>query len=204
MSLKRDLELLYEIGAFRFVNRTWVQMLSPEFASTTEHTYRVMWLSLIIAKYEGATNYEKLLKMALVHDLPESRTGDVHYVSRLYTKRNEKLAVKEILNDTSVIEFRKIWEEYEARKSIEAKIVKDADYLDVDLELIEQEFKGNKLRSQFDASRKAVSERLYTKTAKQIWKEIQKSNPHDWHLHARNRFTAGDWSKKNKRQVKKK
>ncbi|MBI4363505.1 MAG: HD domain-containing protein, partial [Candidatus Doudnabacteria bacterium] len=83
MSLKRDLELLYEIGAFRFVNRTWVQMLSPEFASTTEHTYRVMWLSLIIAKYEGVTNYEKILKMALVHDLPESRTGDVHYVSRL-------------------------------------------------------------------------------------------------------------------------
>ena len=93
MNYKRDLELLYEIGAFRFVNRTWVQMLSPEFASTTEHIYRVMWLSLIIAKYENVKTTEKILKMALVHDLSESRTGDVHYVSRLYTSRNEELAV---------------------------------------------------------------------------------------------------------------
>ncbi|OGE81076.1 MAG: hypothetical protein A3H72_03245 [Candidatus Doudnabacteria bacterium RIFCSPLOWO2_02_FULL_48_8] len=199
MSIKRDLELLYEIGAFRFVHRTWVQMLSPEFSSTTEHTYRVMWLSLIIAKYEGVTNYEKILKMALVHDLPESRTGDVHYVSRLYTKRNEKLAVKEILEDTSVSEFKKIWHEYEDRKSIEAKIVKDADYVDVDLELTEQEYKGNQLKKQFAKSRKIVYSKLYTKTAKMIWDAIQKSNPHDWHLHARNRLTAGDWKTKKKR-----
>ena len=204
MSLKRDLELLYEIGAFRFVNRTWVQMLSPEFASTTEHTYRVMWLSLIIAKYERVANYEKILKMALVHDLPESRTGDVHYVSRLYTKRNEKLAVKEILDDTSVNEFKQIWKEYEERKVVEARIVKDADSLDVDLELIEQEYKGNKLRKQFIESRKAVYDKLYTKTAKEIWLAIQKSNPHDWHLHARNRFTAGDWKKKSKKKYVKK
>lgn len=28
-----------------------------------------------------------------------------------------------------------------------------------------------------------------------MWQEIQKSNPHDWHFFARNRFTAGDWKK---------
>lgn len=195
MSLKRDLQLLYEIGAFRFVNRTWVQMLSPEFSSTTEHIYRVMWLSLIIAKYEGVKNTEKILKMALVHDIPESRTGDVHYVSRLYTKRDEELATDEILKDTSVEQLLKTWKEYEQRKSIEAKIVKDADNLDVDLELMEQSFKGNKLRDQFIKHRKVVYKKLFTKTAKQIWKAIQSSNPHDWHLNARNRFTAGDWKK---------
>lgn len=40
MSLKRDLELLYEIGCFRFINRVWVQLLAPNFANNAEHSMR--------------------------------------------------------------------------------------------------------------------------------------------------------------------
>jgi 5'-deoxynucleotidase YfbR-like HD superfamily hydrolase len=100
-------------------------------------------------------------------------------------------------------EFTQIWNDYEGRKSIEAKIVKDADNLDVDLELKEQEAKGVTLGKAFLAHRKALSTGLYTKTARKFWQQIQKSNPHDWHLNAPNRFTAGDWKKYNKKKRKK-
>lgn len=203
MSLKRDLQFLFELGTLRFVKRAWVQVLSPEMANLTEHHFRVVWLALIIAQHEKVKNLEKVMLMALIHDIPESRTGDVHYISRQYTTRNQELAIDDMLQDTSMATFKKIWKEYEERKSPEAKIVKDADNLDVDIELKEQEFKGNKLRQLFMKNRRgAIGKSLYTKTGRAIWRMIQKSNPHDWHLLGRNRFNAGDWSKYNPRRKK--
>jgi len=204
MNSKKDLEFLYELGCFRFVSRVWVQLLHPNFQNNAEHTFRVIWISMILAKYEGIKNLEKVIKMALIHDIPESRTGDVHYISRQYTKRNEDLAVTDILTGTALEEFIQIWKEYENRQSIEAKIVKDADNLDVDLELQEQEAKGVTLKSAFKVHRKAaISKSLYTASARKLWKEIQTSNPHDWHLNARNRFNDGDWKPAAKSKKKK-
>lgn len=195
MSDQRDLELLYELGAFRYVLRTWRQFLNGDFANNAEHSFRVVWTALIIARREGVGNHEKILKMALVHDLPESRAGDAHYLSRMYVDRHEELAVTDMFADTSLgQEVVDLWREYEAKSSIEAKIVKDADNLDVDLELQEQSSRGNQLRVDFKVHRDTVkTHKLSTKSAKQIWEQIQNSNPHDWHLRARNRFTAGDW-----------
>jgi putative hydrolase of HD superfamily len=199
MNIKRDLSFLYEIGCLRFVQRTWRQFFNADFQNVSEHTLRVIWISLILAKYEKVGNQEKILKMALVHDLPESRCGDVHYVSKQYSQLLEEKAINDIFDATFLgKEFVKIWQEYEERKCIEAKIVKDADTLDVDLELQEQEARGHKLKRVFSVKRKnAVSKKLYTQSAKKFWKEIQNSNPHDWHnVYARNRFNDGDWKTK--------
>jgi putative hydrolases of HD superfamily len=132
--------------------------------------------------------------MALVHDIVESRNSDVHYLSRMYTKRDDETAIQDILKNTSIEkEFLDIFNEYKERKSIEAKIVKDADNLDVDIELQEQYVNGVKIKEDFQIMRNRVYEILFTDTAKKIWKEIQNSNPHDWHVNGNNRFTNGDW-----------
>lgn len=196
-SMKRDLELLYEIGCMRFLQRNWRQFLNADFSNETEHTFRVVWIALILSKHEGAKDEGKIVRMALVHDIGESRSGDVHYVSRQYTSRDEEKAMDDVLRGTSLEgEMLELWREYEDRKTIEAQIVKDADNLDVDFELREQEAKGETLKKYWEDMRKDVYERLYTKSAKSMWKEIQASNPHDWHFHARNRFNEGDWKKK--------
>jgi putative hydrolases of HD superfamily len=203
MSMKRDLEFLFEMGTLRFIKRAWVQVLSPEFGNLSEHIFRVAWIAMILAKREKVKNLEKILKMALVHDIAESRTGDVHYISRQYTKRSEELAMKDMLHETSLPDLEHTWLEYERRECIEAKIVKDADNLDVDMDLLEQEARGSNLRKIFKKHRsQAAFNSLYTKSAREMWKAIQKSNPHDWHLNGRNRFNAGDWAKFNKRKKK--
>jgi putative hydrolase of HD superfamily len=194
-SKNRDLDLLYEIGWLRFIKRSWQRFLNTDFQNLAEHHFRVAWIAIILAAGEKKVNMEKLIKMALAHDIAESRTGDADYLQRQYVIRNENLALKDILEKTSIEkEFVKLIEEYEKRDSIEAKIVKDADNLDVDLELREQEIAGRPLRREWTASRKFVAtKRLYTAAAKKLWKEIQKSHPHDWHIKGRNRFTSGDW-----------
>lgn len=191
---KRDTEFLYEIGTLRFIQRTWKQFMNPDFANLAEHTLRVTWIATIIAQNESKADVAKVVKMALVHDITESRTGDVNYLSRQYTKRDEKSAIKDMLKDTSLeIEYLQLWKEYEERKSIEAKIVKDADNIDVDLELMEQKARGNPLPDKWNFMRKkGIRERLFTETARKLWDSLHETDPDDWHIKGQNRFNTGD------------
>lgn len=196
---KRNLEFLYEIGTLRHVPRTWRQFLNADFANVAEHTYRVMWISLLLAMQENHVSLEKVMLMALIHDIPESRAGDVHYISRQYTERNEELAIEDMVGGiTGEAELLELYKEYERRECIEAKIVKDADTIDVDLELQEQAYRGFEgVRNAWHPNRKKnVATKLYTTSAKKLWPTIIKSNPHDWHLNGRNRHNGGDWKQK--------
>lgn len=196
-NLTRDLEFFYEIGCLRHIQRTWKQFLNPDFQDLSDHIIRVVWIALTIAKYEGVQNSEKIMKMALIHDVSESRSVDSHYVSRQYVERHEEEAITDTLGGTAVeSEFLALWQEYEKRDCIEAKIVKDADMIDVDLELKEQEYRGIKLGEDTLAGRLYVAqEKLYTETAREMFYAIQESNPNDWHIKGKNRFTTGDWSR---------
>jgi putative hydrolases of HD superfamily len=204
--MPRNLELLYEVGAFRWVRRTWEQFFSTRAASNAEHSYRVMWTSLVIANMERAAGHEvdqeKLLKMALLHDLPESRVGDTNYITRQYVVQNEDRAINDIFSGTSLKkEFAALWKEYKLRKGLEAKIVKDADILDVDLELAEMKAEGHTMPSDFKQHRKLNYEKsLYTQSAKKLWEQIQTASPYEWHLRGRNRFNAGDWTRLRKKK----
>ena len=198
---KRDIELLFEVGTLRHMDRVWRQFMGPDVANCAEHIFRVVWIALTIAKYEDAGNHEKILKMAIAHDISESRTGDVHYISRQYTKRNEELATRDIFEGTAhEDEMIDLIHEYEERESIEAKIVKDADNIDVELELRELRSRGHSMGTVWINSRiKNVYPKLFTKTARQFWKIIAKVEPHNWHLNSpRNRFIGGDWKKRKK------
>ena len=196
----RDIELMFEISAFRGMPRAWGHWLGPQTANHAEHSFRVALYALMIAKAEKKGNHEKILKMALMHDLPESRCSDVDYVQRFYVTRNEDLATQDVFADTVLHdEAIVILKEYHERKTIEAKIVKDADYLDIDVELREQIVRGQQSleKDQVPMRKDRIYPRLYTKTAKKLFTEIHKANPHAWHQNAqRNRFNGGDWQKK--------
>lgn len=185
--LQRHVDFLFEIGSLRYAIRTWSQFLNPNCQNLTEHTLRVVWIALVLAKHEGVTDTAKVIKMALVHDISESRSVDVNYVSRQYADRHEDKAISDTLGGTVLHdEFLPIWEEYEARQTLEAKIVKDADHLDVDLELKELEAMGNTLNQALLPAREAALEsRFYTQTARRLWQELQQADPHHWHLMAR-------------------
>jgi len=186
---KRDIEFLFELGTLRFVERKWSQFLNAGVANVAEHTLRVAWLSFLIAKYESGADLGRIFKLALIHDMTESRTGDTNPVTRQYNIQDDKKAVKDIFTDTFLQEeAESLFKEYKERKSIEAKIVKDADNLDVDLEIIERDAMGIKHPKVWYKYRDVAGANLYTKTARQLYKKIKTSDPHDWHINAPNRF----------------
>ncbi|MBP7774639.1 HD domain-containing protein [Candidatus Woesebacteria bacterium] len=200
MTMNSDINFLYEVGCLRFVQRSWRHFLNADFANVSEHIYRVIWLALVIAKHEKCADTEMIMKMALVHDLTEIRASDVDYLSRQYVTRNEVQAAEDMLAPTVLKdEFLAIWHAYEKRDTLAAQIVKDADNLDVDMELMEQKSRGVPLSDKWHVMRTHVAEeKLYTATAQKMWKEIQESDPHDWHLSSRNRFSSGDWQQTKK------
>lgn len=199
MSMERDIEFLFEMGTLRYVPRTWQRFLNIDGDNLAEHHWRTAWIALMIGAHESNVDTGKILKMALMHDIAESRTGDVDYLSRQYVERNEDLGFEDMTDKTAFMdELRTLYKEYEARQSLESKIVKDADNLCVDMEVREQAARGAAIMSEpaWLAQRKDLRDNhLFTKTAKRISAAIHQANPHDWHLHARNRYNAGDWKK---------
>jgi putative hydrolase of HD superfamily len=193
--LNPDINFLFEMGSIRFISRMWQRFLRDDFANLAEHHFRMFWIAMIIAAHEKGVDTGKLAKLVLIHDIAESRTGDVDYLARQYVERNEQLGIQDMLAGTSIEkEFYELWQEYEDRQTIEAKIAKDADNLDIDFELAEQASKGSALQESFKSNRAFVAkERLYTKTAKQLFDQLGTANPHDWHLKGRNRRNSGDW-----------
>lgn len=194
--MDRDLEFLYEIGAVRLIPRQWHRFHMGNVGDLADHHFRVLWLSLIIAAREKAeVDTEKMMKMALVHDIAESRTGDADYLARQYVIRKEDEGLNDMLEGTSLREeFVALWHEYEQRECLEAKIVKDADNLDVDMELREQASQGHQLPEAWREARQSLVAKLYTDTAKKMKLAILESDPHDWHIKSpRNRLNGGDW-----------
>jgi putative hydrolase of HD superfamily len=198
--MKRDVELLFELGALRLMPRQWSRFHMPHVANNSEHMFRVVWIALIIAAREGKkVSTEKIVKMAIAHDIAESRTGDVDYIARQYVQRDEHQALADMLANTSLEkEFSGLLAEYEARETLESKIVKDADNLDVDLELQEQRSQGHTLPDSWKSQRGFVgTNKLFTKTARALHAQIHESEPNDWHIKSpQNRLNGGDWKQK--------
>ena len=99
--------------------------------SISEHSYRVMVIAYVLAK-QHTCNLEKVLVMSMFHDLPETRIGDLDFVHRRYIPHTAEV---EALTDATqaVPQLDPIAEylvELNHGKTIEAKIVRDADCLE--------------------------------------------------------------------------
>lgn len=181
----RDIQFLFEIGSLRNIPRAWIQHLGAPVASNLEHTMRVIFLALLIARREKKGDEAIIIKMALAHDLPETRTADLAYVHKVYSQTDDAHAARDLFAGTSFGDFEDVHARYEKRDTIEAKIVKDADNLDIDIELKEFEEQGHKLPAKWKTMRKFVRDKkLYTKTAKKLWDDLQKANVAQWHMEA--------------------
>ncbi len=180
---KKDVDFLFEVGSLRRIPRAWQQILYGKVQNISEHSYRAALIAWIIALAEGA-DVSKVIKICLIHDIAESRTTDIAFLHREYVTRYEDLAEKHVFQGTILEkEAKLLLEEYNQRKTLEAKIVKDADNLDVDLELQELAYGGDTGAMSMQVDRKSVirNKKLYTKTAKKMWDDIKKANPNEWH-----------------------
>lgn len=126
--MKDITNLLYEISSLRMIPRAHRQQLGylNDSDNIASHSHLVSIIAYFIAKKENA-NMEKVLLMALTHDLAESRTGDLSWINKRYVKDFEQEALTDAFGKTDYREIIDLHHEYSQRKTLEAKIVKDAD-----------------------------------------------------------------------------
>jgi len=103
--------------------------------SVAEHTYSTAIMSMIYSDLHEFDT-EKIIKMALLHDLAESITGDLtpDKISKKNKHKKENLAMKQILKNlpSKVSEsYFEIWSEYQKKSTQEAILVHDIDKLEM-------------------------------------------------------------------------
>jgi len=121
--------------------------------------------------------------MCLLHDIEETRSGDQNWVNKRYIKVfEEEIREEQLKNLPNSKELLALSKEYQERKTLEAKIAKDADLLDEILLLKEYEFLGSKEAARWlKGKRESQQEKLmFTKLAKELAKEIKKQKSSIW------------------------
>ncbi|MBP3687304.1 MAG: HD domain-containing protein [Alphaproteobacteria bacterium] len=109
------------------------------------HIFKLSFLVMLIAPYlKTPVDYTKMLEMALVHDIAEGKTGDYTAANQLTHPelKTEKLkkeaqAIKELKAMLPAPLNRKIYnlyQEYEKKQTLEAKIVSALDKLEANLQ----------------------------------------------------------------------
>ncbi len=90
--MKNVLDFFIEVGKLKTMpRRGWVinQIKDPE--DIGDHIFRAAIMGWILGAEKGGLNIEKLLKMALVHDLCEIYAGDVTPYDSVLPKNKKKL-----------------------------------------------------------------------------------------------------------------
>ncbi|KMT03517.1 hypothetical protein BVRB_8g191950 isoform A [Beta vulgaris subsp. vulgaris] len=133
----------------------WVKrdVQNPE--SISDHMYRMGLMALISSDIPGV-NRDKCVKMAIVHDIAEAIVGDItpcDGISKMEKNRREKEALDHMCNvlggGSRAKEIYALWMEYEESSSLEAKIVKDFDKVEMILQALEYEKEQGKDLEEF-------------------------------------------------------
>lgn len=139
------ISVLLELQRLKRLDRAgWVlRGQAPGAESVAAHSYGVALAAMMLADEVRArgveADAERVLRLALLHDLAEIRTGDLprtaaRYYSAEARGRAERAAFDDIVRELGArrsAEYGALHEEYEERASLEARLVKAADIIDL-------------------------------------------------------------------------
>lgn len=189
IDLKKLSSFLYEVGTLRKIARSHRQSLLTDDLSDniSSHSYRVTVIGYFLAQLAKA-DVNKVVQMCLFHDIGESRSGDQNWIHKRYVKVFEDEISNDQYNNLPFGEnILAITREYQERKSLEARLAKDADLLDQILLLKEYGHAGNKEAKEW-LKNNAQIKILHTSFAKKLAEEIRSQSPHTW--------WSGNWTSK--------
>jgi len=166
MVIRSLVNMSEEEGSIRFLKiagrlkkeyrRGWIEKAgieNPE--SVADHTFRTALLAMLLGDSRNLDT-EKMIKMALIHDIGESIVGDItpSNVEKLKDKKIvENAAIIRIFNNLSTKvreDYLKLWNELRSGTSIEARLVSEADKLEMAIQASDYEEDGFSKIALFD------------------------------------------------------
>jgi putative hydrolase of HD superfamily len=157
------LSVLLELQRLKRLDRTgWVlRGLPPGAESVAAHSYGVALTAMLLADECAARGLDldvaRVLRLALLHDLQETRTGDMprtvaEYYGAGVRRAAERAAFDDIVRGAGASHasrYSELHEDYEARASVEARLVKAADVIDLLAQALAFERAGARGLSEF-------------------------------------------------------
>lgn len=174
---------VFETGYLKRVPRTgWflAGVESPE--SVAEHTSRTTMIGMILALLsEEPVEPGRVAMMCALHDLAETRTGDIPSVGKQYLVKTGDVDVlhDQLAGAPDAVESAlvQLIEEYEDRKTIEARLARDADKLECLAQAIEYQRAGIEDASQWITG---SYESIGTEVGRSLADAVLNTSPGTW------------------------
>ncbi|MGL4208477.1 MAG: HD domain-containing protein, partial [Candidatus Adiutrix sp.] len=80
----RIVDFLFEAMMLKRTPRSGYKFLGQGEETVAEHSFGVLIFAFVLAKMNPEVDLGKILRLALFHDLPEARTGDLNYMNKRY------------------------------------------------------------------------------------------------------------------------
>ena len=132
--LKKQLDFLLEIDKEKEIYRQTHILGGKRRENDAEHAWHMAIMAFVLQEYANETvDVLRVMKMVLMHDLVEIYAGDTYAYdeSGKETQRERELAAAErtfgMLPEDQGKEFRTIWDEFEEKKTPEAKFARMLD-----------------------------------------------------------------------------
>jgi len=177
---KHTANCIYELATFSRMKRVGFQILGNGDDSIGEHSYMTAVISFFLAK-QLKLDIGKVLVMALFHDAHETRTGDAHKLSLKYITRDQEKANNDMFGAVDE-ELVALLHEYEEKKTIEARVVFEANVIALLVRLKPLAERGDKHAERWLLNKTriripeavALTEVLLSTDSQDWWSDVQK------------------------------
>ncbi len=169
---------IYETNIHSKTPRSGFWFLGSGNQSVAEHLFHTAMIAYTLAHMEPKADKAKMIMMALFHDIGEGRTSDLNYVHQRYGRLSESRAVADLAQSVPFgEEILSAYTEEQAKETLEAKLVKDADQLELICMLREEQVKGNTKTVYWIET---ALMRLKTESGKRLGQALVETNPDAW------------------------
>ncbi|MBD1825479.1 HD domain-containing protein [Cyanobacteria bacterium FACHB-DQ100] len=134
--LQAQIQFIVEIDKLKHVLRQTLLMDKSRRENDAEHSWHLAMMAIVLAEYaDPQVDLLRVLKMVLIHDLVEIDAGDTFCYDTIalqdQAEREEKAADRlfGMLPENLGEELRSLWEEFEARETLDAQFAAALDRL---------------------------------------------------------------------------
>ena len=179
MNVKNLKKIFLHIEDLKTVKRKgWViRSKVKEVESVADHSYAATSIAMIISDLAG-TNTEKVMKMMLIHDLPEGIIGDLVPGENANKDSDEEEAIRNILGNLPGkirTEYSEIWNEFKINETKESQLVHEIDKLEliIQLSLYRDHMSKEAFNEFLQSSKKIIKFDFNRELLNEVLKEIE-------------------------------
>ncbi|MBN1503032.1 HD domain-containing protein [Candidatus Woesearchaeota archaeon] len=171
---------LGEVNKLKLLKRRgWLIAGIKDAESVAEHSFRTAVMVMFLAPED--LDREKMIKMALLHELGEIDAGDITPHDNMSLDKKFKLEERTIkklsnlLTEANSEELKSLWYEYEKQETEESKYVKQVDILEMMFQALEYEkTQGYNINKEKWTFWKYAEDKITQPELKEIYEELKK------------------------------